>query len=186
MESPQGERVAVGLIVHHGVAPSVHRTAFVAEGSWLIGDVSLDEEASVWYNAVLRGDINSIRVGRRSNIQDGCVLHVTRRLSVEIGDEVSVGHMAMIHGCRIGSRSLIGMNAVVLDNAVVGECALVAAGALVKENFLVPPGTLAAGVPARIVRELTGEERQAMVQSAANYVAYAAGSTTHATDGAGA
>lgn len=176
----------MGLIVHHGVTPFVHSTAFVAQGSWLIGDVRVGEEASVWYNAVLRGDINAIRVGRRSNIQDGCVLHVTAKLPVEIAEEVTVGHMAMIHACRIGSRSLIGMNAVVLDNAEVGECALVAAGAVVRENFVVPAGTLAAGVPARIVRELTGEERQAIVQTAVNYVAYAAGSITHVGHGAGA
>jgi carbonic anhydrase/acetyltransferase-like protein (isoleucine patch superfamily) len=174
----------VGLIVHHGVAPSVHPTAFIAPGSWLIGDVRVEEEASIWYNAVLRGDINAIRVGRRSNIQDGCILHVTAKLSVEIAEEVTVGHMAMIHGCRIGRCSLIGMNAVVLDNAEVGECALVAAGAVVRENFVVPAGTLAAGVPARVVRELSGEERRAIAQSAANYVAYAAGSITHVGDGA--
>lgn len=174
----------MGLILHHGVAPSVHPRAFLAPGAWLIGDVTVGEEASIWYNAVLRGDINAIRVGRRSNIQDGCVLHVTAKLPVEIADEVTVGHMAMVHGCRIGRGSLIGMNAVVLDNAEVCEGALVAAGALVKENFVVPAGMLAAGVPARIVRELTGEERRAIVQSAANYVAYAASSFTHVGQGA--
>jgi carbonic anhydrase/acetyltransferase-like protein (isoleucine patch superfamily) len=176
----------VGLIVHHGVSPFVHPGAFIAQGSWLIGDVRVEEEASIWYNAVLRGDINAIRVGRRSNIQDGCVLHVTSKLPVEIAEEVTVGHMAMIHGCRIGRCSLIGMNAVVLDNVDVGEGALVAAGAVVKENFVVPAGTLAAGVPARIVRELTGEERRAIVQSAAHYVAYAASYLTHVGHGAGA
>jgi len=176
----------VGIVVHHGVAPAVHPTAFIAEGAWLIGDVVLGEEASVWYNAVLRGDINAIRVGRRTNIQDGCVLHVTARLPVEIGEEVTVGHMAMVHGCRIGRGSLIGMNAVVLDNAEVGEGSLVAAGAVVKENFVVPAGTLAAGVPAKVVRELTAEERKAILQSAANYVAYAASSTSNIRQGAGA
>jgi len=176
----------VGLIVHHGVAPTVHPRAFIAQGAWLIGEVRVEEEASIWYNAVLRGDINGIRVGRRSNIQDGCVLHVTARLSVEIAEEVTVGHMAMVHGCRIGRCSLIGMNAIVLDGAEVEEYALVAAGAVVRENFRVPSGTLAAGVPARIVRELTGEERQAIVQSAANYVAYATDSFTNSGDGAGA
>ena len=176
----------MGLVVHHGVAPFVHPSVFVAGGAWLIGDVRVEEEASIWYNAVLRGDINAIRVGRRSNIQDGCVLHVTAKLSVEIEEEVTVGHMAMIHGCRIGRCSLIGMNAVVLDNAEVGECALVAAGAVVKENFVVPAGTLAAGVPARVVRDLSGEERRAIAQSAANYVAYAASSTINVRQGAGA
>lgn len=174
----------MGLVVHHGVTPAVHPSVFVAQGAWLIGDVTLEEDASIWYNAVLRGDINAIRVGRRSNIQDGCVLHVTARLPVLIAEEVTVGHMAMIHGCRIGARSLIGMNAVVLDKAEVGEGALVAAGTVVRENFVVPPGMLAAGVPARIVRELTAEERAGIVQSAANYVAYAASSFTNVRHGA--
>ncbi|HTO93849.1 MAG TPA: gamma carbonic anhydrase family protein [Bacteroidota bacterium] len=169
----------MGLVVHHGVAPSVHPGAFVADGAWLIGDVVVGEESSIWYNAVLRGDINAIRIGRRTNIQDGCVLHVTRRLAVDIADGVTVGHMAMIHGCRIGSGALIGMNAVVLDDASVGEGALIAAGAVVKEGFVVPAGTLAAGVPARVVRELTAGERQAAGQTAANYVAYAASYRSH-------
>lgn len=164
----------MGLIVHHGVRPAVHPTAWVAEGAWLIGEVEVGAEASIWFNAVLRGDINAVRVGRRTNIQDGSVLHVTKEYPVEIGDEVTVGHMAMIHGCRIGARSLIGMNAVVLDNAQVGEQSLVAAGSLVRENFRVPAGTMVAGVPARVVRDLTEEEKDGMVRSAANYVAYAA------------
>lgn len=164
----------MGLIVHHGTAPSIHPSAFVAEGAWLIGEVTVEEEASIWYNAVLRGDINAIRVGARSNVQDGCILHVTKQLAVDIADEVTVGHMAMIHGCRIGRRTLIGMNAVVLDRAHVGEYAIVAAGAVVRENFSVPAGTLVAGVPAKVVRELTEKERKGIEQSAANYVAYAA------------
>jgi carbonic anhydrase/acetyltransferase-like protein (isoleucine patch superfamily) len=174
----------LGLLAHHGVSPVLHGSVFVAGGAWLIGEVLVGEDSSIWYNAVLRGDINQIRIGRRSNIQDGCVLHVTRKLPVEIADEVTVGHMAMIHGCRIGSRSLIGMNAVVLDNADVGECALVAAGAVVREDFVVPPGTMAAGVPAKIVRELTEEEKRAIVQTAANYVAYAASYVTTDLHGA--
>jgi carbonic anhydrase/acetyltransferase-like protein (isoleucine patch superfamily) len=164
----------MGVIIHHGVRPAIHPTAWIAEGAWLIGDVAVGEEASVWFNAVLRGDINAVRVGARSNIQDGCVLHVTHEYPVDIAEEVTVGHMAMIHGCRIGRRSLVGMNAVVLDNARVGEQSLVAAGALVRENFRVPDGTLVAGVPARVVRDLTEEERDGIVRSAANYVAYAA------------
>lgn len=174
----------MGLVVHHGVAPAVHPGAFIAEGAWLIGDVTVGDESSIWYNAVLRGDINAIRVGRRSNIQDGCVLHVTRQLAVEIDDEVTVGHMAMLHGCRIGRGALIGMNAVVLDDASVGEGALVAAGAVVREGFVVPPGTLAAGVPARVVRALTVEEREAVGRTAANYVAYAASYRSHPSHGA--
>jgi carbonic anhydrase/acetyltransferase-like protein (isoleucine patch superfamily) len=163
----------VALIRHQGIDPVVHPSAFIADGAMLVGAVEIGEEASVWFNAVLRGDINSIVVGPRSNIQDGCVLHVTRALRVIIGAGVTVGHMAMIHGCRIGDGSLIGMNAVVLDDAEIGPGALVAAGSLVKEGFTVPGGMLAAGVPARIVRALTDPERKMLLQSAENYVGYA-------------
>jgi carbonic anhydrase/acetyltransferase-like protein (isoleucine patch superfamily) len=145
----------------------------VAGGAWLIGDVELGEQASVWFNAVLRGDINTIHLGSRSNVQDGAVLHVTRELPVRIGVDVTIGHKAMIHGCRIGDGSLVGMNAVVLDNARIGPFALVAAGAVVRENFVVPEGKLVAGVPARIVRDLTDVERAQLLQSAKNYVGYA-------------
>jgi len=163
----------LSLLAHHGVTPRVHPTAYVAGGAWLIGDVELGEQASVWFNAVLRGDINAIYVGKRSNVQDGAVLHVTRELPVRIGDDVTIGHKAMIHGCWIGDGSLVGMNAVVLDNARIGPFALVAAGAVVRENFVVPEGKLVAGVPARIVRSLTDDERAQLLQSAKNYVGYA-------------
>ncbi len=116
------------VIRHHGVMPTVHPSVFVADGAWVIGEVECGEDASVWFNAVLRGDINSIRVGRRSNIQDGVIVHVTRQYPVEIADEVTVGHQAMLHGCRIDQHALIGMNAVVLDNAHIGPYAIVAAG----------------------------------------------------------
>jgi carbonic anhydrase/acetyltransferase-like protein (isoleucine patch superfamily) len=161
------------MITHHGVSPRVHPTAFLADDAWIIGDVDVEEESSVWYGAVLRGDINRIRVGRRSNVQDGCVFHVTHNEAVEVADEVTIGHRAVVHGCVIGSQSLIGMGAVVLDRARVGRHALVAAGSVVREGFLVPDGTLVAGVPAKVVRELTEEERRAIVESAAHYVAYA-------------
>jgi carbonic anhydrase/acetyltransferase-like protein (isoleucine patch superfamily) len=163
----------VPLLAHHGVTPRVHPTVYIADGAWLIGDVEVGEQASLWFNAVLRGDINSIHVGRRSNVQDGAVLHVTRELPVRIGDDVTIGHKAMIHGCWIGDGSLVGMNAVVLDNARVGPFALVAAGAVVRENFVVPEGTLVAGVPARIIRSITDDEKAQVLQSAKNYVGYA-------------
>jgi carbonic anhydrase/acetyltransferase-like protein (isoleucine patch superfamily) len=142
-------------------------------GAWVIGDVEVGEDASVWFNAVLRGDINVIRVGNRTNVQDGAVVHVTRELPAIIGDDVTVGHKAMIHGCRIENACLVGMNAAVLDRAVVGPFAVVAAGSVVKEGFVVPEGMLVAGVPARIVRPLTDEERAFLLQSARNYITYA-------------
>ena len=161
------------ILRHHGVTPRVHPSVFVAAGACLIGEVEVGQDASIWFNAVLRGDINAIRVGKRSNIQDGSILHVTHTYAVEIGEEVTVGHQAMLHGCRIGDRALIGMNAVVLDNAQVGPSALVAAGSVVKEHFVVPEGMLAAGVPARVIRPLTDEEKQGLKDSAERYVQYA-------------
>jgi len=161
------------MVAHHGIVPRVHPSVFVADGAWVIGDVEIGPESSIWYGAVLRGDINGIRVGARTNIQDGAVLHVTKELAVWIGDDVTVGHQAMIHGCRVANGALIGMSAVVLDNARIGECALVAAGSVVLENFVVPDGSLVAGVPARVVRMLTDEERGELLRSAANYVGYA-------------
>lgn len=161
------------ILRHHGVTPRVHPSVFVAAGACLIGEVEVGEDASIWFNAVLRGDINAIRVGKRSNIQDGSILHVTHTYPVEIGDEVTVGHQAMLHGCRIGDRALIGMNAVVLDNARIGSSALVAAGSVVKEHFVVPDGMLVAGVPARVIRALTDDEKKGLVDSAERYVQYA-------------
>jgi gamma-carbonic anhydrase len=163
----------VSILEHHGVRPRIHPSVFVAGGSWLIGDVEVGEDASVWFNAVLRGDINRIVVGDRSNIQDGVVVHVTRRLVASVGTNVTVGHKAMLHACRIEDACLIGMNAVVLDGARVGPRAIVAAGSVVKERFVVPEGTLVAGVPARVVRPLREEERQFLLQSAQNYIDYA-------------
>ncbi len=171
--APGAGMTAVPLLTHHGVAPRVNASAFVAEGAMLIGEVTIGRDSSVWFNAVLRGDINSITVGERSNVQDGVVAHVTRQLPVTIGNEVTIGHMAMIHGCTIHDRVLVGMNAVILDRAAVGPDAVVGAGAVVRENFIVPAGVLVAGVPARIVRDLTPEERAYLRQSAENYVAYA-------------
>jgi carbonic anhydrase/acetyltransferase-like protein (isoleucine patch superfamily) len=160
----------VTLIAHHGVTPSVHPTAFVAPGAVLIGDVDLGSEASVWFGCVVRADINRIRLGERSNLQDGCVIHVTHALPVEIGVEVTIGHRAVVHGCTIGDGALVGMGAVILDGARIGAEALVAAGALVREGQEVPPGMLAAGVPARVVRALTESERGALRESARRYV----------------
>src|SRR5512140_1102320 len=163
----------MNLLEHHGVRPQVASSAFVAEGASLIGDVTVGEEASIWFNAVLRGDINAIRIGDRSNVQDGVIIHVTHELPAIVGSSVTIGHQAVIHGCELLEGSLIGMGAVVLDRARVGPQALVAAGALVKEGFTIPEGMLAAGVPARLVRPLTAEERAALLASARRYVEYA-------------
>ena len=161
------------IITHAGITPRIHPSAFIAEGACIVGRVEIERDASVWFGAVLRGDINSISVGQRSNIQDGCIFHVTNELPVYVGNNVTVGHGAIVHGCRIGNGSLIGMGAIVLDRAQVGRQALVAAGAVVKEGFVVPDGMLVGGVPAKVLRPLSGEEKRSLLESADHYVKYA-------------
>ncbi|MEN2740800.1 gamma carbonic anhydrase family protein [Microbacterium sp. X-17] len=152
-----------------GRAPRLDSTSFVASGARIIGDVTLAEGASVWYNAVLRGDSAAIFVGAGSNVQDNVSVHVDAGLPVVIGDDVSIGHNAVVHACTIGDRSLIGMGAVVLSGAVIGEGSLVAAGAVVLEGTEVPPGSLVAGVPGRVRRPLTDEERAGLERNAQLY-----------------
>lgn len=158
---------------YRGIKPKLHDTVFVAEGAQIIGDVEIGRDSSVWFNTVIRGDVHYIRIGDRTNIQDNSILHVTHeKYPLVIGSEVTVGHGAILHAATIKDRCLIGMGAKVLDNATVGPYALVAAGSLVLEHFVVPEGALVAGVPARVKRMLTEEERQQIVQSAQNYVEY--------------
>ena len=160
--------VAVGRKV-----PRIPASAFVADGAFVIGDVELGDDASVWFNAVLRADINSITIGKRTNVQDGCVFHVTNQHPVRVGDEVTIGHRAIVHGCTIGGGSLIGMGSVLLDNVRIGEECMIAAGAVVLENTEIPSGSLAVGVPARVVRSLSPQEKQRIRESAEHYVSYA-------------
>ena len=141
-----------------GRAPQVGAAAFVADNATLAGDVTLAEESSVWYGAVLRADTGRITVGAGSNVQDNAVLHTGPNLGVTIGKNVSIGHSAVVHGCTVEDGALIGMHATVMNGAVVGKNAVVAAGAVVHRD--VPPFTVVGGVPARILRELTEEERQ--------------------------
>ena len=165
----------MSIIHYRGVFPRVHPSVFVAEGAHVIGDVEIGKESSVWFNAVIRGDINYIRIGERTNIQDAAVLHVTHETSpLNIESGVTVGHSAVVHAATIKEFSLIGMGAIVLDDATVGPYALVAAGAVVVGGFVIPEGVLAAGIPAKVVRSLTVEERRSLVQSADHYVEYAA------------
>jgi carbonic anhydrase/acetyltransferase-like protein (isoleucine patch superfamily) len=145
----------------------------VADGAYLIGDVRLERDVSVWFTAVLRGDINSITVGERTNIQDGAVVHVTHELPAVLGADVTVGHRAIVHACTVGDGSLIGMGSVVLDGAVIGPRCLVAAGAVVLQGSTIPEGSLVAGVPGKVIRRLTGEEQQQILESALHYVEYA-------------
>jgi carbonic anhydrase/acetyltransferase-like protein (isoleucine patch superfamily) len=142
-----------------GVWPRIHPDAWIAPGAVVVGDVEIGAESSLWYGAVLRGDVHGIRVGARSNLQDGCVLHVTRdRFACVLGDEVTVGHRAVVHGCRVGDGALIGIGAIVLDGAEVGAGALIGAGSVVTPGSLIPERWLALGTPAKPVRELTAAE----------------------------
>ena len=153
-----------------GVSPRIDPSAWVAPGAVVVGDVELGPDASVWYGAVLRGDINRIRVGARSNLQDHSVFHVSADRPCSIGDEVTVGHRAVVHGCEVGDAALIGIGAVVLDGARIETGAWVAAGALVPEGAVVPAGTLVVGTPARVRRELAPEERAAQRERTLRYV----------------
>jgi carbonic anhydrase/acetyltransferase-like protein (isoleucine patch superfamily) len=158
---------------YRGRVPTVHSTAFVDESAQVIGDVEIGPETSVWMNAVIRGDVNVIRVGQRSNIQDGCVVHVMHDTHPAlIGDEVTVGHGAIVHGCTIADRVLIGMGAIVLNGARVGDDCIVAAGSLVTEGMQIPPRSLVMGSPARVRRPLTDAEVASIREYADNYVRY--------------
>ncbi|MDT0435729.1 MULTISPECIES: gamma carbonic anhydrase family protein [Streptomyces] len=152
-----------------GKEPRIDEEAFVAPNATVIGDVTLLAGASVWYGAVLRGDVEGISVGARSNVQDNCTLHADPGFPVRIGERVSVGHNAVVHGATVGDDCLIGMGATVLNGAVIGAGSLVAAQALVPQGMQVPPGSLVAGVPAKVRRELTEEERQGVTLNGTLY-----------------
>ena len=146
---------------------------FVVDSAEIIGDVEIGSKSSVWYHAVIRGDVNVIRIGERTNIQDGCLLHVRhQQYPLLIGSNVTMGHGAIAHACRIMDYCLIGMGAIILDNAKINPYTLVAAGAVVPNHAEFREGVLLAGVPARIIRELTPAERTMLEQSAENYVGY--------------
>ncbi len=153
--------------------PVVHPSAFVDESAQVIGDVEIGPECSVWMNAVVRGDVNRIRIGQRTNVQDGTVIHVMHDTHpTSVGDDVTIGHGAIVHGCTIGDRVLVGMGAILLNGATIGADTIVAAGALVTENVVVPPRSLVMGSPARVRRELRDDEVRFVLESAANYVRY--------------
>lgn len=162
-----------------GAAPLVPDTAFVADGARVLGSVALGESSSVWYNAVVRADVNTIAIGERSNVQDNVSIHVDAGHPAVIGADVSIGHNAVVHGCEVGDGSLIGMGSVVLSGAVIGEQCLVAAGAVVLEGTAVPPRSLVAGVPAKVRRALTEDEIESLRTNAERYLGTAA---RHARD----
>ena len=142
---------------------------YIAEGAKIIGDVTIGEDSSVWYNAVIRGDSNSIVIGENTNVQDNAVLHASHNHALQIGDNVTIGHGAIVHGCTVGNNVLIGMGAIILDGAVIEDNCIIGAGALVTQNKVVPEGSLALGNPAKVVRELTEEEKESILKNADEY-----------------
>ena len=154
--------------------PALGKNVYIAKGAVVLGDVTLGDNASVWYNAVLRGDINKIVVGKGSNIQDNAVLHLADDFPCILGKFVTVGHSAIVHACTIGDECLIGMGAIILDGAEVGEQSLIGAKALVTQGMKIPPGSLVLGSPAKIVKTLNAEERAGLKYWATKYVENAA------------
>src|SRR5690606_22447974 len=159
------------ILPHHGKLPVIDPTAFVAPSADLIGEVEIGAESSIWFQVVVRGDVNWIKIGRRTNVQDHSMLHVDRRgFPLSLGDEITVGHRVTLHGCTIGNRCLIGMGATIMNGAEIGEESIVGAGALITEGKKFPPRSLIMGVPAKVARELKPEEIAFLAKSANNYV----------------
>jgi len=157
-----------------GKKPQIGKSVYIARGAVVVGDVTLGDHASVWYNAVLRGDINRIAVGAYTNIQDNAVLHLENDLPCVVGNYVTIGHSAIVHACTVGDETLIGMGSVILDGAMIGKQCLIGAKALVKQGTQIPDGSLVVGMPARIVRALTADERARFKPGAEKYAANAA------------
>ena len=160
------------ILPYRGRWPKIHETAFVAPSADIIGDVEIGDRSSVWFQCVIRGDVHRIRIGNSTNIQDHSMLHVTREKSpLHIGNEVTIGHRVMLHGCTIGNRVLIGMGAIILDDAEIGDECLIGAGALITQRMKIPPRSLVFGAPAKVIRPLNDAELAFLPKSAANYVA---------------
>jgi len=156
----------------NGITPKIGANCFLAETAVIIGDVEIGDDCSIWYGAVLRGDVNPIKIGNRVNVQDGAVLHTTHHTSVvEIGDDVSIGHNAIVHGAKVGSNVLIGMGSIIMDNAVIPNDTIIGAGAFVSSNTLLEPGVYA-GMPAKKIREGSDVVAAAAQKNAAGYLRY--------------
>ena len=161
------------IIKFDGIMPEIHKSVFVAETAAVIGDVQIGMNSSVWYSAVVRGDMHSIRIGERTNVQDGVILHVVKgTYPCLIGNDVTIGHAAVVHGCTVHDKVLIGMNATVLDGAIIEEGSIIAAGALVREGQRVPKNRLFAGVPARDIRATTEKDFKRIISGSEEYVLY--------------
>jgi carbonic anhydrase/acetyltransferase-like protein (isoleucine patch superfamily) len=157
-----------------GIKPVIGENCYLSENATIVGDVVMGNDCSVWFNSVIRGDVNSIKIGNKVNIQDGAVLHcLYERSKIEIGDNVSIGHNVIIHGATLKNNVLVGMGAIVMDNAIIGENSIIAAGAVVLEGTVVEPGSIYAGVPAKFVKAVNKEQASEMINKIANnYLLY--------------
>ncbi len=168
------------ILPYLGTEPRIEKDVFIAGSADIIGDVEIGENSSVWFGAVIRGDVNSIHVGKNTSIQDLSMVHVTHYTKKDksdgfatyIGDNVTIGHQVMLHGCVIGNACLIGMSATILDGAIIGQESLVGAGSLVTQNRIFPPRSLIMGSPAKVIRELSDKEVESLYESARNYVEF--------------
>jgi len=159
---------------YKGVTPTIADSAFIENTAVIVGDVVIEADSSVWFHSVVRGDVNYIRIGRRTNVQDLSLLHATHETyPLILGDDVTVGHHVVLHGCTIQNRVLVGMGAVLMDGVVVGDDCIIGAGGLVTEHTRIPPGSLVIGAPARVTRPLREAELAWLKESAQNYVRYA-------------
>ena len=154
----------------NGKQPDVHPSAYIAPGAHLIGQVILEQDASVWFNAVLRGDNEPLQIGPQTNIQDGSVLHTDEGVPLTLGRGVTVGHKVMLHGCSVGDYSLIGINAVVLNGARIGNYCIIGANCLITENMQIPDGSLVVGSPGKVIRQVSDEQKKMLEASAQHYV----------------
>ena len=161
------------IFSYEELSPNIDDSVFLASGVKIIGNVNIGKNSSIWYNTVIRGDVNYVKIGEMTNIQDCSMLHVTNnKYALNIGDKVTVGHSVKLHGCTIKDLTLIGIGAIVLDGAIVEEYSMIAAGAVVKLNFIVPSGKLVGGIPAKIIRDLSKEEMDDFEDSANRYMIY--------------
>ena len=149
---------------------NIDRSVFVAQGAKIIGNVAIGKESSVWFNATIRGDSSTITIGEKTNIQDNAVIHTSRGSKVVIGNNVTIGHGAIVHGCSIGNNVLIGMGAIILDGTIIEDNCIVGAGTLISQNKIIPSGSLVYGNPFKIVRQITSEEKEYIIWNANDYV----------------
>jgi carbonic anhydrase/acetyltransferase-like protein (isoleucine patch superfamily) len=157
-----------------GYEPQFGADCFLAENAVIVGQVVMGDHCTVWFNAVIRGDVHSITIGNYTNVQDGAVIHATyQKASTTIGDKVSIAHNAIVHGCIVEDEVLIGMGAIIMDDAVIGKGSVIAAGAVVLPGMIVPPGSVYAGVPAKRVKDTSPEMKEVILRTAANYTRYA-------------